>query len=204
MYPEHFLPHGAGLPIYNPATGTWKTYVASRDRRLRESAEPDSARLPPFRHPRSRLHRRDVNIFLVAINADIKFRRYFEMIQHPPTTPLPDDVLALMRHVVELVDLLYWEPVPAKGSVGEALQAERSLQHKNTERVAKASQLPYTEMASGEESPPGLTQASKSLGCHRQIWRSLASTEERKAYATTLMCGHGIYSLPLILAICGC
>jgi hypothetical protein len=30
--------------------------------------------------------------------------------------PLPDDVLALMGHIIELVDLLFWVPVPMKGS----------------------------------------------------------------------------------------
>ncbi len=95
-------------------------YVPSRDRRLRESIEPDSARLPPFRHDfQNRDETHDLNTFLVAINAEIKFRRYLKMIQeHPPTTALPDDVLALMRRVVELVDLLYWVPVPTKGSKG--------------------------------------------------------------------------------------
>jgi hypothetical protein len=68
----------------------------------------------------------DVNIFLLAINVDIKFRRYFEMIQQqPPTTAqLPDDVLVLMRRVLKLVDLLYWGPMPTKGSKGEAIRAE--------------------------------------------------------------------------------
>jgi hypothetical protein len=32
--------------------------------------------------------------------------------QNPPTTPLPDDAIALMHLTVELVDLLYWKPLP--------------------------------------------------------------------------------------------
>jgi hypothetical protein len=109
LHPEHFLPHGAILPIYDPVTRIYKNYVSSRDQCLRESIEPDSARLPPFRHVfQNRNKFYDMNIFLVAINTEIKFRRYFKMIeQHPPTTALPDDVLSLMRRVIELVDLLY-------------------------------------------------------------------------------------------------
>jgi len=190
------LPHGAALPVYNPATRTWKNYVASRDRRLRESAEPDSAQLPPFRHPRSHFHGHDVNIFLVTINAQIKIRRYFRMIQQdPPTTPLPYDVLALMSHIMELVELLFWEPAPAKGSNGEAIQL--SIMRKNPERAAKASQLSYTEITSSEESPT--PTVSRSVD-----WGAFPSVEEKIAYANALMCGHGIYSLPLIFVICRC
>jgi hypothetical protein len=35
--------------------------------------------------------------------------------KNSPTTPLPDDVLDFMHLTVELVDLLYWKPVPTKG-----------------------------------------------------------------------------------------
>jgi hypothetical protein len=206
LHPEHFLPHGAILPIYDPATRTWKNYVAPCDRRLRESVEPDSACLPPFRRDLQNRHQTDrVNIFLVAINAEIKFRRYFKMIkQDPPTTPLPDDVLALMRRVIELIELIYWEPAPTKGSAGEALLAERaSLKRKYPERAAKPSQPRYTDTTPGEESPPTLTQASKLSKRSRRVnWLAFASLEERMAYGNALVSGHGIPSLPFAFAIC--
>lgn len=44
---------------------------------------------------------------LVALNAEIKFRRYFEMTLHnPPTVPLPADVLSIMTRTMELMELL--------------------------------------------------------------------------------------------------
>ncbi|KAF8801382.1 hypothetical protein BYT27DRAFT_7115088, partial [Phlegmacium glaucopus] len=200
LHPEHFLPRGAVLPIYDPATRIYKNYVSSRDRRLRESIEPDSARLPPFRHVfQNRGETCDVNIFLVAINAEIKFRRYFKMIQqHPPTTALPDDVLALMRRVVELVDLLYWIPVPMEGSKGHAILAERALlKRKNPERAGRSSHPLYTETTSDVESGMGgpLTPTKArnlSKGSRRLDWLANADLEMRKAYGSALMSGHDI------------
>ena len=120
--------------------------------------------------------------------------------QEPPTISLPDDVLALMGRVIELVDLLFWVPAPTKGSAGEALRARRApLKRKNPERAAMPSQPRYTKMTSSEESPSTSTQASKPSKRSRRVdWLAFANLEERKAYATALMSGHGIHSLPLI------
>ena len=101
------------LTVYHPAEATHTHYVVAGDRRLRETSNPDSPRLPPFYHvseQRDQFER--LNVFLVAINAEIKFHRYFEMDQ--PGTPLPADVINLMHLTIELVDLLYWTPVPRR------------------------------------------------------------------------------------------
>ncbi|KIL65244.1 hypothetical protein M378DRAFT_534927 [Amanita muscaria Koide BX008] len=83
LHPEHLLPGGGVLTIYNRANNTYKQYVVSDDRCLRESVDPNSARLPPFRHDTQQRDGaglvRGVNIFLVALNAEIKFRRYSRM-----------------------------------------------------------------------------------------------------------------------------
>jgi hypothetical protein len=119
IHPEHFLPCGSVLPVFRSATSTPTIYVSAKDRRLCESPSPDSPRLSTLRHvteSRSRLDR--LNVFLVMLNAEIKFHRYLRMIsksKNSPTTPLPDDVLDFMHLTVELVDLLYWKPVPTKG-----------------------------------------------------------------------------------------
>jgi hypothetical protein len=98
LHPEHFLPGGAVLTVYSPANGSPKNYVAAGDRCLRESPDPNSPRLPPFRHTDDREFAERLNIFLVILNAEIKFWRYFEMIREdPPPIPLPDDVTNLMR-----------------------------------------------------------------------------------------------------------
>lgn len=196
LHPEHFLPRGSVLPIYEPTTGTWKNYVPSRDRCLRESIEPDSPRLPPFRHDFQNRGKFDnLNIFLVAINAEIKFRRYLKMTQEdPPTAALPDDILALMRCVSELVDLLYWVPVPTKGSKGHTILAERALlKRKHRERAGRPQ---YTETVSDEEGGMGLLTPSKAWKMSkrsRQLdWLADADVETRKAYGSALMSGHDI------------
>ncbi|KAH9988099.1 hypothetical protein BJV74DRAFT_840036 [Russula compacta] len=49
------------------------------------------------------------NVYLVVLNAELKFRRYLDMLNaRPPSTPLPDDILSLMHRTNELVHLLYW------------------------------------------------------------------------------------------------
>jgi len=106
----------------------------SQDRRLRESVDPASDPLPPFRHTHNRDEAMALNIFLVAINAQIKFRRYFRIIPEPHANPLPDDVHVLMRRVDELVELLYWkQKVTMKQHLVKEVEEVR-LKHQNTLR----------------------------------------------------------------------
>jgi hypothetical protein len=139
LHPEHFLPLGSMLTVYDVGTATYKHYVAASDRCLRESPHPSSPRLPAFHHvseDREPIYHR-LNVFLVIINAEIKFRRYFAMAQ--PTTPLPADVIHLMHRTITLVDLLYWKPVPEKGSRGEEVVAEMlASRRKNPPRLDPA------------------------------------------------------------------
>jgi hypothetical protein len=128
IHPEHFLPCGSVLPVFRSATSTPTIYVSARDRRLRESPSPDNPRLSTLRHVTESRSRLDcLNVFLVILNAEIKFHRYLRMIsKNPPATPL-DDVLDLMHLAVELVDPIYWKPVPTNGSQGEAVFAKRGI-----------------------------------------------------------------------------
>lgn len=127
LHPEHFLPDKTILTIYNRATAGYTNYVAANDRHIRQSANTNSPRLPPFRH--ITMDRTAPNIFLVILNAEIKFKRYFEMLG--PVNPLPADVLTLMRRTIHLVDLLYWQPVPAEGSPGAAKVAKTQAKRGN-------------------------------------------------------------------------
>ena len=126
--------------------------------------------------------------------------------EYPPTTPLPDDVLALMRRVVELVDLLYWAPVPTKGSKGYTIVAERALlKHEKSERAGGSSQTQGTEAVSDEEGgmEGSLTpsKASKMPKRSRRLpWPADADLKTRKAYGTALLCGHG--NPLLVCSIC--
>ena len=131
MHPEHSLPLGSVLPIYSdPTASTDRTYVPAQDRFLRESPETSSPRLPAFRHTSENRHKRNhLNVFLVAMNAEIKFRRYLEKIRLDlPLTPLPDDILQLMHRTQELIELIYWEAKPTMGSQGEVIMAEAMAQ----------------------------------------------------------------------------
>ena len=157
------------LTVHDPATGNHKNYVPAMDRCLRESVDPDSPRLPPFRHEtEDRIRDSHLNVFLVALNAEIKFSQYFEMIDsHPPKTPLPDWVLTLMRRTVELVELIYWEPVAIKGSRGEKILLERAARRANT----KSSEF---------------------------SWPAHMDLEARIAYGRSVMCGHGATLFPYL------
>jgi len=121
IHPEHFLPCGSVLPIFHSTNSTPTLYVTAKDRCLRESPSPNSPRLPSFCHVTKRSNPFEhLNVFLVALNAEIKFQRYLHIIGlNPPTTPLPADVLDLMHLTIKLVEQLYWQPVSTKGSQGE-------------------------------------------------------------------------------------
>jgi hypothetical protein len=81
-------------------------------------------------HHRVRPHR--LNIFLVILNAEIKFRRYLQMSARNPSLSLPADFLSLMRRTLQLVDLLYWmSTTPTKGSPGEEIMAGTRSRRRN-------------------------------------------------------------------------
>ena len=150
--------------------------------------------MPPFRNPPNRVGLNRVNVFLVAINADQKFRRYYNMIERtPPPIPLPADVLALMDRVIELVELLYWVPKPHEGSRGEAEAAIRTATRRmGPGRAGRSSQPQYKETSSGEERgveglPGGWNAPARFTGFD---WST--PMQERKAYVSSLICGHGI------------
>jgi hypothetical protein len=166
IHPEHFLPCHSILPVFHSGTSTHTIYVSAEDRRLRESPKPDSPPLPTFHHaPESRSGFDCLNIFLVILNAEIKFHRYLRMIsEDPPTTPLPDDVLNLMELTVKLVHLLYWMPVPTKGSPGEA-------------EFTKMSKIPGFR--------------SNLRHKRKYVFPADMDLEARKAYGRALMSGHG-------------
>ncbi|KAF5373473.1 hypothetical protein D9615_009468 [Tricholomella constricta] len=212
LHPEHFLPRGAVLTIYSPGDRSYKNYIAASDRSLRESPDPNSPRLPPFRHNTDdREVAERINIFLVILNADIKFRRYIEMIRRdPPPLPLPDDVTTLMQRTADLVDLLYWRPLPAKGSKGETIAA-RIQASRNSGRAARADPAVFIEKESSEEVEMEDAQDDdvQTLGSpqsykkktptdfwtperrRRELqWLASADLEARKAYGRALMSGH--------------
>ena len=106
LHPEHFLPKGSSLSFYHRNND--QHYVVGYDRTLRESpGTADSPRFPTFTFDTNRTQSLPLNVFLVLLNAEIKFRRYRRMEAMPK---LPEDVEKLMDETLKLVDLIYWRP----------------------------------------------------------------------------------------------
>jgi len=194
LHPEHFLPYGSTLTVHDPNTAIHKHYVAATDRCLRESPDPNGPRLPAFHHvseERDALNR--LNVFLVIINAEIKFRRYFEMA--PPTTPLPTDVINLMHRTMALVNLLYWKPAPTKGSKGEKVLAKRLCHRRqNASRAWGSGSAKPIERESSEESiiedDQEMQNPRDSHAVSNRRWLADVDLETRIAYGRALMSGH--------------
>ncbi len=216
LHPSYFLPGNAVLTVYDhdSTTANHKDYVVAEDQCLRESRDSRSISLPPFRpksNNRPSLHR--LNIFLVILNAEIKFRRYGRL--HSLANDLPPNVQSLMALTQALVDLLYWTPIPRKGSQGEQLRAQlQSSQRRNVPRGARpkarlvetgslseakmesASEMELasesqTEDKSDNDIPESSTSQTK-WDRARIDWLLDSDAETSKAWLTALMCGYGI------------
>ncbi len=209
LHPEHFLPGSAPLTICDPDPTVYnsKQYVVAEDRCLRESRDPSSPRLPPFRHDSStRRGIAQLNVFLVIINAEIKFRRYFRL--QAPLVPLPADAQSLMRRTIELVKLLYWNPLPREGTPGENIRAQ-SLTHRrrNEPRAARPQQsLVDLEIESDTERE---NEASNTMQVPSSSWTTKwdreriewllnSDPETCQAWGTALMAGYGTSRYPLL------
>jgi hypothetical protein len=127
------------LPIFHSKASPPTIYVSAEDGSLRQSFSADSPPLPTFHDATKRSNiSKKINVFLVILNAEIKFHRYLHMIsQTPPRTPLPANVINLMHLTMELVDVLYWKPVPIQGSHGEPIFAEKMKYSQSVDKKRK-------------------------------------------------------------------
>ena len=169
------------LPVFHSTASPPTIYVTAEDRCLRESFSSNAPSLPAFHDVTERSGTMErLNVFLVILNAEIKFSRYLHTInQNPPQMPLPPDVLNLMHLTVELVDLLYWHPVPTQGSPGYPVFAERM------------ERLQYNIL-------PSVISTKKKWIPHLSADTDL---ETRKEHGRALMSGHGVQlcaTLPFI------
>ncbi|KAF8631722.1 hypothetical protein AX15_002227 [Amanita polypyramis BW_CC] len=178
LHPEHFLPLGSMLTVYDPGT----------------SPHPSSPRLPALHRvseDREPMGQR-LNVFLVIINAEIKFRRYFAMAQ--PTTSLPADVINLMYRTMNLVRLLYWKSVPEKRSRGEEVVAKRLAGwRKNPPRAKRLDPAKAIGRVPSEDGQEMQIPSSSHVGSSRRSrlrWLADVNLETRMAYGKALMSGH--------------
>ncbi|TFK61668.1 hypothetical protein BDN72DRAFT_883045 [Pluteus cervinus] len=111
LHPKHFLPNNSELLVYNHSTPrpTKKAYVIGSDNNLREwlGEGVSGPRIPVFSFD-CRPARKQLNPFLVILNAVIKFKRYDRITS--PKDPLPSETTELMEKTKELVALIYWKP----------------------------------------------------------------------------------------------
>jgi hypothetical protein len=130
--------------------------------------------------------------------------------------PLPEDVTNLMYRTADFIDLLYWRPVPTKGSKGEAIMARiQDGRRRNDGRAARADPAVSIERESSEEieMEDAEDDDAQTLGSPRSFevktppdiwtperrrrelqWLASADLEARKAYGRALMSGHGVFS----------
>ena len=126
--------------------------MVAQDRCLHETTDPRSPRMPPFHHTQSNRHGiSQLNVFLVIINAEIKFRRYFQMVHKVPLIPLAEDVLSLMHCTIDLVELIYWRPLPNEGTKGYRILAEIQAYRQRNERMVARQQASDTMLDEGNE-----------------------------------------------------
>ena len=145
----------------------YMNYMVSSDRHLRQTTESSSPCLPPFPHERQKRTSYDrLNVFLVILNAKIKFRRYSQEIQLNNITNVPQDILRLINLIVELADLIYWTPVPTIGSPGKAILDQKIANaRRNTPRAARPDTRKLTESTSSEDTEMVDLGGTSALGC---------------------------------------
>jgi hypothetical protein len=139
-----------------------------------------------------------LNVFLVVINAEIKFRHYFEMVhKYPPSTPLPEYMLSIMHKTINLVDLMYWRPSLREGTAGYEAWAQRQAIRQAMKDLRMASpQAPLVDVGPGKIAMiEDLTQP-RSLSVqtltrhHAQLeWPSDIKLQTQKAYFSAMMSG---------------
>lgn len=178
------------LTIYRPQ-GAYTNYMVSSDRRLRQTTESSSPRLPPFPHERQQRVQYDrLNIFLVILNAEIKFRRYSQEIQLNSFPNVPQDILRIITRTLELADLIYWKPVPTEGSPGKAILDQKIANaRRNTPRAARPDTRKTIERTLSEDAEMGDLGGTSTSGHGK--WFDDADVEQRKAYMTMLTSAPG-------------
>jgi hypothetical protein len=82
IHSEHFLPFGSVLPIFYFAALPSTLYVSPEDGRLYKLSSPNSLSLPKFHDVIERCRIEHLNVFLVILNAEIKFHQYLHRDAH--------------------------------------------------------------------------------------------------------------------------
>ena len=111
-----------------------------------------------------------------------------------------------MNRTMELVELLYWKPIPTKGSRGEIgeMKLAREIELATHRRKSKRSRRPSREKdpdierESNKETPDGehkvMEEDVQATSKRRKKFRWPAGMDlkARRAYGEALMSGHGV------------
>lgn len=143
------------------------------------------------------------------------------MIQrNPPKSPLPDDVLTLMKRTIYLVNLLYWEPMRIQRSLENVKLPNKRAHGKqaappesgksvgivtNEGKVAKGNEQGETgegQLEGLQVFPNAWTTTER---CRTDRWFDTLDLEGRKAYGTALLSGQGVFDAFVSLSVsCTC
>jgi hypothetical protein len=131
------------------------------------------------------------------------------MIQRsPPKTPLPDDVLALMKRTIYLVNLLYWEPVQIQRSLEEVKVTNEQVHGQQVApsesgmsvgivpdegKVVKGNKQGETGEGQLEDLQVLPNAWTTTRRCRKDRWFDTLDLEARKAYGRALMSGQGTF-----------
>jgi len=185
LHPEHFLPKGSGLTFYTRVSDQLhgKAYVVGHDRTLRESpGTTDSPRLPAFTFDANRAAL-PLNVFLVVLNAEIKFRRYRRMGTMPK---LPEDFEELMDETIKLVELIYWKP-EKKSSYRQRIDLSHvAMDVDDQDTDVEMGMKPIDE----EDDEDTLGKSSRRIQVVKRPSRN-RTLEQRKEYMQYLLSGRG-------------
>jgi len=185
LHPEHFLPKGSSLTFYTRVSDQLhgKAYVVGHDRTLRESpGTTDSPRLPAFTFDANRAAL-PLNVFLVVLNAEIKFRRYRRMGTMPK---LPEDFEELMDETIKLVELIYWKP-EKKSSYRQRIDLSHvAMDVDDQDTDVEMGMKPIDE----EDDEDTLGKSSRRIQVVKRPSRN-RTLEQRKEYMQYLLSGRG-------------
>jgi len=105
--------------------------------------------------------------------------------------PLPNDVLALMKRTMELVDLLYWMPAPSK-LTERVVAASFANRRQNPIRTVRPNPMTNTmERIASDETEEMQDVGQLSLSRYKRMrWFRDADFNTRMAYGRAVMSGH--------------
>ena len=149
LHPDQLLPNGSTLLRRN-SDDSYTPYKASSDKILRQVdaasilslCPPDLTALPfpPFHHATECDTHQALNVYLVLLNAEIKFQRFARNIGLDKLHP---DMRAIVEQTIRIVDLMYSEPVRSDACI--ALQASTKSEWSMRPRLDGEAVLNYTE-----------------------------------------------------------